>query len=529
MEGTDVPFEAPEEQIISNNSIVSIVVIPADDLILAASSEPEVSASSADNPVIVSSSDNDNLEYVPSAVLGLDDVTSLHFGDRIASNSPAPKVAKQIPVNTVLPKVGVSSIISSETPTTQENQISKIASPVGNTPLETKNKNDPRLSWLLESLSLTGLVTKRALFELLQTSSAFEKLVGKLAELRLNNDADSEISLKLKVENMKAERVTDRINFEQQAHTFERLSRKLNDELESAKANVESFQKQLESKDALLLETKLKFQNTTTALEQANSKVNSLSLSIEKMESEKRNLADVVDRGSESVSRMQIDINQLTAQLHSSRSDVTAVNETLITIQSELFDSKHKLATSEQLLSATRAENETTLSELQRKSDEYQRFRREKSEQIAMLQAQCDEAVQEKLTLEIKNQSLEERNEALNIKIQSLAEKVKESEDNSTLSTQQFRNEMTSQKRLNDLLTSENNDLRERNTELEILVQDMETAIESHESRNRDFQTEYENRLEVMQHENDELASQNEKLLNEVKAINEGMNINKTA
>ena len=159
------------------------------------------------------------------------------------------------------------------------------------------------------------------------------------------------------------------------------------------------------------------------------------------------------------------------------RGELRLANEKATNMQTHELEIKSQYVANEQELKQSKKMVEWCNEELQRKNNQFTEYRREKSEQLGRLQTQCENLSSEKNSLEVKCVNLQNRIDELETKAQSLIEKNRDFENRKILAEQQFKNEMSSQKKLSDLYKGKSEELVKQNDELEHLVRDLETQL----------------------------------------------------
>ena len=198
-------------------------------------------------------------------------------------------------------------------------------------------------------------------------------------------------------------------------------------------------------------------------------------------------------------------------------------------VQSSDAKMRSELAMSEQQIGQLKRNNTWLNEELQRTSNEFNEYRREKSEQLAQLQSSYESVSQDKNSLEIKTLAMERKNKELEQKVESLLEKVKYTEDLMHLSEKQFRSEMASQKKLTELYENKIAQTTEHTEELNALIRDLERQVESATLETERYMTESEKENLKSRERIKELEQDVQRLKNELAGVNEAFGSRKEA
>ncbi|RKO90894.1 hypothetical protein BDK51DRAFT_25809, partial [Blyttiomyces helicus] len=247
-------------------------------------------------------------------------------------------------------------------------------------------------------------------------------------------------------------------------------------------------------------------------------KVETLEARTEKLEAEKRDLAGVLARSQADVERVSEESDRNHQRLLVARDELRAANEKLLELDSELMRERHAAATQEQEAGQLKRSNEFLSAELDRKSREFNEYRKEKTAQVATLQRNMEEVTEEKSSAENVAASLRRRSDELEQKLQDLLFKSKETENRLILTEQQFKNEMNSQKKLTDLYEAKAAEGERQVKELETLLSETRADVERIEDENRRLAEE----VDAVVKANDALDLENRNLKKDLEEINAG-------
>ena len=174
-------------------------------------------------------------------------------------------------------------------------------------------------------------------------------------------------------------------------------------------------------------------------------------------------------------------------QISSLRQELNMASHELTGVQSSDAKLRSELAIYEQQLGQTKRNNDWLNEELSRKSN--------KSEHIQSLSNQLESCNQERNGLSTRVIAFEKQNKEMEIKIQSLIEKLKYTQDSHSVSEKQFMSEMNSQKKLTELYELKLSENAEHIQELNTLVKDLQEQIESCSLDKKESQSQLEKQL----------------------------------
>ena len=172
------------------------------------------------------------------------------------------------------------------------------------------------------------------------------------------------------------------------------------------------LQKELRKKDEFIEESQAKF------LEKAQSN--------QEFDQEKQTMDNLLLSRQQEIQRLSVELDYVTNYIVELKEQYRIEKESVSELQT--LESHHKsvvTSTQQELLQANKS-IEWLNEELSRKSLELADYRRGKGDQITQLQTQLENSIQEKSSLEVRNQLLQKRAESLEQKFSAKIELLRE-------------------------------------------------------------------------------------------------------
>ncbi|KAJ3194001.1 hypothetical protein HK101_003674 [Irineochytrium annulatum] len=250
--------------------------------------------------------------------------------------------------------------------------------------------------------------------------------------------------------------------------------------------------------------------------------ISALKSSVATLESQKRDLASVVDTKFDDIESLKRENSRLKTEINESRSENRALNTQISSMQSAEVKLRLERASRDQEWEQQRRDVVWLNDELKRKDADFKAYRTEKGDAIQKLQIDLDAVIQEKNTYEIQAKGLQEKCDKQEKRIFELVEKVKECENLIINNEQLFTNEMKAQRNINALCETQTRHLEEQVKDLQRLIADLEAGMEElNEKRDeavvllRRTEEEYNSAMEAKDLKIEELQAQ-------LKNINDG-------
>ncbi|TPX31956.1 hypothetical protein SeMB42_g07676, partial [Synchytrium endobioticum] len=287
-------------------------------------------------------------------------------------------------------------------------------------------------------------------------------------------------SLKVKLEQCRAEKLVIETNSEQQAHTLAQRNKAIQDELQTMRSRLNECETESTTKNAAISATQAENAALIARVRSLETEILTSKATEGKVDSEKRDLAALLDRKQTEINNLREQNETQVTQMESLRNEYRAQSEEMAKSQSEHLKTRHQLDARIQEVDQLKKHNEWMNHEMARKAQEFQQYRSEKMEEISNLHQQLDIAVQERNLFESRAQSLSKKANGFEAKLTSALEKAQEMESRLTTQEQQFKTEMRIQKRL----VEQSNSLA---SEREDQWKEMSHALAEREQESRDL------------------------------------------
>ncbi|KAJ3322833.1 hypothetical protein HDV06_002694 [Boothiomyces sp. JEL0866] len=249
----------------------------------------------------------------------------------------------------------------------------------------------------------------------------------------------------------------------------------------------------------------------------------------ETLDHDKQNLEFVLNAKQQECLRLSEELEYTKKQLQEKKIESRKDKELLARVQASEMELKTLLSNSNQQVEQSQKIIDWLNQELAGKGDQLQQYRKEKSEQFSVLQAELETTSQEKSALQIRNQTLLDRNNELQEKLEAKLSQIRELENNQITLESQFKIEMNSQKKLADLYQSKCQELSSQNEELEDILRKVEGQLNRLSNETETKLLEKSEIIEEMQAEKNKLLLDIEKLEAELQTINNELTAKATA
>ncbi|TPX69246.1 hypothetical protein SpCBS45565_g02578 [Spizellomyces sp. 'palustris'] len=310
-------------------------------------------------------------------------------------------------------------------------------------------------------------------------------------------DAETVESLRLRVKQLEEALTVAEANFEHRVHWADTKNRQFVSELAAVRQELVTEKQITEEKGTCLFDhievspayeespmtervvVQLQMELTTRDEQLRTTQDLNLSVRVETLEAEKRDLVIIVSKRQQEIDRLSEQSEGLQEQTQALRLELRGANNRITELESETMKDKLLLSGKDQEITQARKTSEWLNAELKQKSEEFLSYRQEKTAQLSEAQSQLDNAIEEKSSLESKNRVLQQRAEGLEQKVQELLQKLNESETRLVMNEQQFKKEMDAQKRLNELYE---NNIKEGQSHMQEMQKTLTEAQEDWET-----------------------------------------------
>ncbi|KAG0313444.1 hypothetical protein BGZ99_008891 [Dissophora globulifera] len=347
--------------------------------------------------------------------------------------------------------------------------------------------NDPqriRISHLLalQVDDFSRLLTQ--LHDASQAPAAIQQLFQQLDTRAIQSASDD--SWKQQAEEAKAALASEKITFEHRFQQYESRVNGFKTQLTDTRQKLQTATKTAEEAVAKATELETKLSGQQSGSLHANVELESAKSKVESLEAEKRDILGALQRKVSELDQTNEDYQTLSTRYQELKKEASKFeSESREAKASEMMHKLQKQSLEQELEMITQR-LESLKSELDAKSKEYSTYRSEKSAQISQLQADLDQARIESTTASSTISSLERRVKEQQDKLSEVIEKNKDLQDQNMFKEEQFRVEMETQRRLNELLERSTKDTRGRVADLELTIEDLKYTLSMNNSEHQD-------------------------------------------
>lgn len=172
---------------------------------------------------------------------------------------------------------------------------------------------------------------------------------------------------------------------------------------------------------------------------------------VQRLESEKRDALEALNRKASDYERLQQDYDNVHQKAAETRKELSKLESQLQQAQSSQTQSKFKEQTLQHELQLLKNNNDWLESDVKSKTEELQKFRKEKNAQISSLQKELDEALSNAASEQKTNEALRERLAEVSQKNETFLQSIQELKEQAVIREESFRGEMETQQRLTRL------------------------------------------------------------------------------
>ncbi|XP_020609857.1 nucleoprotein TPR-like isoform X1 [Orbicella faveolata] len=282
-----------------------------------------------------------------------------------------------------------------------------------------------------------------------------------------------------------------RVDAEQQFSQIEKQLISCNAKLESEQKQNERLQKEHDETVATLTEKQKRLLEVESIKEDASTNYSRVSRLNEQLESEKLELLSVVERKNQEIDRLNEEWKTMSEKLAEASSTKCEAQAKLDQIQSQETSFKFREKRIEQEKELIQRQNKWLSEELNSKTDELVKLRKEKSSQVLELQSQLDERTEEFLlsSLQLSHfktsaDTLKESNTEMNKKVESYMQKLKEAREHFVKMEDHFKTELASQSKLAVLYKDSADEAKRKSEDLLTACEELQKLLkESNEGR----------------------------------------------
>lgn len=327
-----------------------------------------------------------------------------------------------------------------------------------------------------------------------------------------------------------SEKIKLEVELENAVRSGETKSRVLKSSVEKGLKEITDLRQELQAEGKSRLETdgiysltffatgnsraavELELQTLKSSTSTTTSEVTSLNSRIASLESSNRDTLSLLESKSSAYDRLTEDLttqHQKTVELRREKSELEQAQQST---NSALSTAKFREQGLQQEIESLKRTNEWLDKELKTKSEEYSRFRKEKSARIAELQRQNEEATSTIDALRRTESTLRNRLEEVSQKADDYLSKIQRLQEEDSRKEEAFRVELDSVNRLSELMKNSAHTERQRQQDLQTQIEQFrEDAADEIGRISAETETEHEHR-ELAERKVAELEVQVERL-----------------
>ncbi|ORX83254.1 hypothetical protein K493DRAFT_361138 [Basidiobolus meristosporus CBS 931.73] len=334
-------------------------------------------------------------------------------------------------------------------------------------------------------------------------------------------DTELITALKQEVEELKAQRVLDEVKFEHELHTSETKLNVYYQQLQLARERIEKVEKAAVDASADSLTLKSQLEKNSENILQYEAEIKRLKAEIATIDCQKRDGLAALDARTLEITQNSAEYQELQEKLSAAKKQVNRLESELQVARHTELSSKFKQQTVEQELHLLREQNEWLTQELNTKTDEFGRYRREKTMQLSRLQSDLDAATDSEAAAILKANAASRRYEEQASKLDDALTNIKELQNQLVSEEENFKNEMAAQIRLAALWENSSNEAKERMADLDEVIIDLQHSLEEKKEELEHATTRYTEETDSLKAELMSAEAQLEKLQVELHRANE--------
>ncbi|KAG5440302.1 hypothetical protein PCANB_001872 [Pneumocystis canis] len=266
---------------------------------------------------------------------------------------------------------------------------------------------------------------------------------------------------------LKKSKIILEVNYEQETHTANIRFQSIKNELETSLHE----NKQLKEQNTVYKTTNEKLETEIASLRSNNTDFKEQIHAFESrnriLESEKRDVVDVLERKTKEILRQEEEYQNLTERYGKLRKEMNTLESENQELKDKEISWKFKEQTAQQEVELLKKNIEWLNKELEEKTTEFSEYRKDKSSQISTLHLELENTISASTIHEKSANASKSQLEKVSNKLEETLLKLKEYQDKIIEQEESFRNEMDIQHRLTELLEQNSKNFKQRIAELE--------------------------------------------------------------
>ncbi|KAJ3410259.1 hypothetical protein HDV05_003985 [Chytridiales sp. JEL 0842] len=347
-----------------------------------------------------------------------------------------------------------------------------------NTPFTSQTNDVDPLKRVLKHAALEEL--QDSLLDMLQKTPGLSRLFSRLDFILTPplSREDSEMSLRKRIAVLEGEKFGMEAEWEARGHLVEGEMRRVRGEMEKLKEELETERAKAEKLAQALESERSSSSNSQKVSDHVTKEISMLKSTISLLDADKRNLSTVIHSKNEELDGYLRDLSRTRQDLEGARAEIRSLNERMERVGTEEARVRFERVAKEQECEVLKRNVEWLKEELNRRTEEFKVYRKEKTDATSTLQAQLEIITQERNAFELQSHSFKSKSESLEKRLFETSDKIRNLEEKLVTSEQSFKNEMSAIKKLSDSYESQASELSNQNEELQSLVKELEEGLE---------------------------------------------------
>ncbi|KAI4104553.1 MAG: hypothetical protein LQ339_003856 [Xanthoria mediterranea] len=272
-------------------------------------------------------------------------------------------------------------------------------------------------------------------------------------------------------EGLKAEKLKLNVELENAVRGGESKSRVLKNSIDKGMKEAAELRRKLHEEEQSTASVKADFEEFKTSTASSASEVTALKARISLLESSNRDTLSILESKSTAHDKLAEELTVQHSKTLDLRQEVTNLEQRLQSADANVSTAKYHEQNLQQEIEQLKRNNDWLDRELKAKTDEYTKFRRDKVARISDLQRQNDESANTLDAARRTEQTLRNRIDELNQKLEEYLSRIQQLSDEATQAEESYRKNAESNKRLIELTrnsaSTDQARLRELHSELE--------------------------------------------------------------
>ncbi|TGZ78735.1 hypothetical protein EX30DRAFT_383470 [Ascodesmis nigricans] len=271
---------------------------------------------------------------------------------------------------------------------------------------------------------------------------------------------------------LRADKMRADVEMEQTVRKADQRVKSMKTQMDSAVTETQELRMRITSVETARAAIESELANYKSSRTNVDEETRVLRTRVQTLESEKRDTLEALDRKSGDYDRLQEEYATTQKKNIEYRREISNLETRIQQAESAQSTAKFRAQGLAQEVELLKRRNEDVHAELSAKSNEYQKFRKEKNAQVSQLQAEIEEAVSKENVTQKTLEGLRERFEEVTRKAEERLGKINQLQDSATQQEESFRQEINTQQRLAELYQRQHQTAKARISQLEKAADD---------------------------------------------------------